>query len=351
MRRGILCAIGIIAFGFVVPNSQLLSLSAQGGPTDTLDIYWIDVEGGAATLIITPEQESILMDAGWGREDERDAKRIQDAMADANIDHIDHFITSHFHRDHIDGLPALASRVPIGEFIDHGDSVEQDQPNGAASWSAYLSVAQGKRRTVKPGDKLRLEGVEFSFVAARREVPQQPLSPTGPNPYCQQSEPGGDLQGENASSVGYLLSLGAFQFLNLGDMTPNIQHQMACPENKLGTVDLYQIPHHGMRNALSPALTWAVQPKVAVINNGPHKGGGPDSYEIIEQIESLEDIWMVHRALDTDDAHNTSERLTANQTDEDDCVGFWIRAMVHPDGRSYVLMNGRNRASRTYVSR
>ena len=327
------------------------ALVAQTTPTDTLDIYWIDVEAGAATLIVTPAQQSILMDAGWDRDDERDAKRIQDAMEDADIDHIDYFITSHFHRDHVDGLPAIANRVPIEAFIDHGDSVEQDRPNGLASWNRYLSVADGKRRTIEPGDKLPLDGIEFSFVAARRETIETALSPAGTNPYCQSASPGDDLQGENASSVGYLLSLGAFQFLNLGDLTPNIQHNLACPENKLGVVDLYQIPHHGMRNALSPALTWAVQPKVAVINNGPHKGGGPDSYEIIEEIEGLEDIWMVHRALDTDDAHNTSERLTANQTDEDDCAGYWIRAMVHPDGRSYVLMNGRTGLSRSYVSR
>ena len=327
------------------------ALVAQTTPTDTLDIYWIDVEGGAATLIVTPAQQSILMDAGWDRDDERDAKRIQHAMEDADIDHIDYFITSHFHRDHVDGLPAIANRVPIEAFIDHGDSVEQDRPNGLASWNRYLSVADGKRRTIEPGDKLPLDGIEFSFVAARRKTIETALSPAGNNPYCQSASPGDDLQGENASSVGYLLSLGAFQFLNLGDLTPNIQHDLACPENKLGVVDLYQIPHHGMRNALSPALTWAVQPKVAVINNGPHKGGGPDSYEIIEEIEGLEDIWMVHRALDTDDAHNTSERLTANQTDEDDCAGYWIRAMVHPDGRSYVLMNGRTGLSRSYVSR
>lgn len=328
-----------------------LNVTAQTPPTDTLDIYWVDVEGGAATLIITPAQESILMDAGWGREDERDAKRIQAAMADARISHIDYFITSHYHRDHVDGLPALARLVPITQFIDHGDSVEQDRSSGRTSWDAYLSVAAGKRRTVTPGDKLRLKGVEFSFVTAKRQILNRPVEPTGTNPYCQGSSPGDDLQGENASSVGYVLSLGAFQFLNLGDLTPNIQHEIACPENKLGIVDLYQIPHHGMRNALSPALTWAVQPKVVVINNGPHKGGGPDSYEIIEQIENLEDIWMVHRALDTDDAHNTSDHLTANQTDEDDCVGHWLRAMVHPDGRSYVLMNGRNGVSRTYLSR
>ena len=347
-KRRTLCCLIVSMIALTAVHNTLV---AQTTPTDTLDIYWIDVEGGAATLIVTPSQESILMDAGWDRDDERDAKRIQDAMEDADIDHIDYFITSHFHRDHVDGLPALANQVPIEAFIDHGDSVEQDRQNGLASWNAYLSVADGKRRTIEPGDKLPLDGIEFSFVAARRQTIEASLSPTGNNPYCQSASPGDDLQGENASSVGYLLSLGAFQFLNLGDLTPNIQHNLACPANKLGVVDLYQIPHHGMRNALSPALTWAVQPKVAVINNGPHKGGGPDSYEIIEDIEGLEDIWMVHRALDTDDAHNTSVRLTANQTDEDDCAGYWIRAMVHPDGRSYVLMNGRTGLSRSYVSR
>jgi len=346
-KRTLCCLIFSIISLTVVNNTPV----AQTTPTDTLDIYWVDVEGGAATLIVTPAQESILMDAGWDRDDERDAKRIQDAMEDANIDHIDYFITSHYHRDHVDGLPAIASRVPIGRFIDHGDSVEQDRPNGSASWNAYLSVADGKRRTIAPGDKLPLDGIEFSFVTARRQTIESPFSPTVNNPHCQSASPGDDLQGENASSVGYLLSLGAFQFLNLGDVTPNIQHELACPENRLGVVDLYQIPHHGMRNALSAALTWAVQPKVAVINNGPHKGGGPDSYEIIEDIEGLEDIWMMHRALDTDDAHNTSERLTANKTDEDDCEGYWIRAMVHPDGRSYVMMNGRTGLSRSYVSR
>ena len=175
------------------------------------------------------------MDAGWGRNDERDAKRIEAAMDDANIERIDYFITSHYHRDHVDGLPALARRVPIGQFLDHGDSVEQDRPTGQASWDAYRSVVDGKRRTVAPGDKLSLAGVEFSFVTAGRAVPNRPLEPTGANPYCQDASPGDDLQGENASSVGYMLSLGAFQFLNLGDLTPNIQHQVACPENKIGS--------------------------------------------------------------------------------------------------------------------
>ena len=109
-------------FGGAVAHSQ---------PTDnaTLDIYWIDVEGGAATLIVTPQRQSILMDAGWGRPDDRDALRIEAAMRDADIDRIDYFIASHFHTDHTGGLPALARRVEVEHFFDHGDSVDQDQAN------------------------------------------------------------------------------------------------------------------------------------------------------------------------------------------------------------------------------
>ena len=326
-----------------------LAVSAQTPPSDTLDIYWIDVEGGAATLIVTPTQESILMDAGWPRPDERDAKRIQAAMADANIDRIDYFLTSHFHRDHVGGLTTLADRVEISQFVDHGDSVEQDRDAGRELWDAYLAVADGKRRSVKPGDKLPIRGMEFMFVAAHGETLPEALEPMGPNPFCEGTSPGETDMGENGRSVGYLVSLGAFQFLNLGDLTVDRQHTLACPENKLGSVDLLQVPHHG--NGLAPELLWALTPRVAVSSQGPHKGGSAEGFEIVSQIPGIEDIWQAHRALDTDDAHNTDESLIANHTDEDDCLGHWIKAMIHPDGRSYMMLNGRNETSRTYFSR
>ena len=334
-----------VAFAVVLGS---LAVSAQSLPGDTLDIYWIDVEGGAATLIVTPARESILMDAGWPRTDERDAKRIQAAMTDAHIDRIDYFLTSHFHRDHVGGLTALADRVEIDQFIDHGDSVEQDRESGLKLWDAYLAVADGKRRSVKPGDKLPIRGMEFMFVAAHGETLPRALSPMGPNALCDGASPGETDMSENGRSVGYLVSLGAFQFLNLGDLTVDRQHTLACPANKLGTVDLLQVPHHG--NGLAPELLWALTPRVAVSSQGPHKGGSAEGFEIVSQIPGIEDIWQAHRALDTDDAHNTEERLIANHTDEDQCLGHWLKAMVHPDGRSYVVLNGRNESRRTYFS-
>ena len=224
------------------------------------------------------------------------------------------------------------------------------RPSGAGpAWRAYLSAAGDRRRTVRPGDKLPLRGIEFSFVAAHGETLAMPLMPLGSNPHCGGSWPAPDIAGENAHSNGYLLSLGAFQFLDLGDATVDLQLALACPVNKLGNVDVYQVPHHG--NGVAPQLTWALEPAVAVINNGPHKGGSAEGFQVVADSPRLEDIWQSHRPLDTDPAYRTSDELTANLTDEDDCPGHWIKATVNVDGRSYSVTNGRSGASRAYLSR
>ena len=327
-----------------------LAIPAAAQPARaTLDIYWIDVEGGAATLIVTPANQSILMDAGWNREDARDAERIQAALRDAGVDRLDFFISSHFHGDHVGGLAALAARVPIGQFIDHGDSVEQSTERGGALWRAYLDTAGDRRRTIRPGDKLPLRGIEFSFVAAHGETLAQPLMPLGPNPHCGGSWPAPEESGENPRSVGYLVSLGAFQLLDLGDATVGVQLALACPVNKLGNVDIYQVPHHG--NGVAPQLTWALEPTVAVINNGPHKGGSREGFQVVADSPRLEDIWQSHRPLDTALPYRTTDALTANLTDEDDCRGHWLKATVNADGRSYSITNGRSGDSRAYLSR
>ena len=337
-----------------LPACWLLVLAlaghAAGQPArPSLDIYWVDVEGGAATLIVTPAGQTILMDAGWNRDDARDAERIQAALSDAGIDRIDFFIASHFHGDHVGGLQALVERVPIGQFLDHGDSVDQSSERGRTTWEAYLEAVGDRRRSVRPGDKLPLRGLEFSFVTAHGDTLERPLMPLGPNPHCGGSWPAPVESGENAVSIGYLLSLGAFQFLDLGDATVGLQLKLACPVNKLGNIDIYQVPHHG--NGVAPQLTWALEPTVAVINNGPHKGGGAEGFQVVADSPRLEDVWQLHRSLDTDPAYRTTDELTANLTDEEDHRGHWIKATINADGRSYSITNGRNGASRAYLSR
>ena len=316
----------------------------------TLDIYWIDVEGGAATLVVTPERESILMDTGWPRPDRRDTERILAAMEDAGLTELDYVLISHFHTDHVGGIAALAGSVPIGQIVDHGDSVELNRESGRALWNDYTAVAEGRRRSVAPGDKLPLRRIELAFVAAHRSLIDS-LESRGPNPLC---GGGGEIEpdmGENGHSLGYLVSFGAFQFLNLGDLTPDREHALACPENRLGVVDLYQAPHHGGYGAIRPELTGALQPTVMVINNGPRKGGTPESLAVAQQTAGIGDVWQSHRALADNAAHNTEEALIANLTEENDCAGHWIKATVAADGRSWTMTNGRTGHTRSYLSR
>jgi beta-lactamase superfamily II metal-dependent hydrolase len=97
------------------------------GAAEPLQIYWIDVDGGSSTLIVTPGGDSILMDAGWNREDARDAQRIQSAMADAGVSEINYFIASHFHGDHVGGTPALPSVWRFTNFLTMVRALRQTQ--------------------------------------------------------------------------------------------------------------------------------------------------------------------------------------------------------------------------------
>lgn len=321
-----------------------LALAAGGG----LDIYWIDVEGGAATLIVTQAGETVLMDAGWPGFDERDAKRIQQVLTqEAKLNKIDYFITSHFHLDHVGGLPQLAKIVPIERFVDHGDSVELDNERGKRLWESYLEVARDKRMKIEPGDTLPLQGVEFLVVAARSKFIQKPLGTPGSNPFCKTAELHEPDPGENGKSIGFIIRVGDFEFLDLGDLTWNFEYELACPKNLLGEIDLYQVTHHGMHMSGNPQHVWGIKPTVAVMNNGPRKGGRPEVYDMLMQSPGLEDLWQVHRAVESDAEHNPDERRIANLGETEGCAGHWIQAAVDADG-SYTITNSRNGFSRTY---
>ena len=260
----------------VLALALLAALPAAGLAQEPADlaIYWIDVEGGAATLVVTPARESVLMDTGWPRADARDALRIQAAMDDAGIDRIDYLLFSHFHGDHVGGLPTLAERVPIGAIVDHGDSVELGSPRGRALWDEYIGLVADRRRSVAPGDKLPLERLEFTFVASHRELVAA-LEPRMPNPLCDGVAPPDPDMGENGHSLGYLLSLGAFQFLNLGDLTPDREHALACPENRLGLVDLWQVPHHAATGPSAPSSRGRSGPRSRSSTTAPARAAPP----------------------------------------------------------------------------
>jgi hypothetical protein len=224
-----------------------------------------------------------------------------------------------------------------------------DKASGAGGplWDGYLTLAGSRRRTMKPGERLALDGAELVIVSGHGQVLAKPLAGGGLNPLCDSFKPQPEDRGENGQSLGYLFRAGKFEFVNLGDLSWNFQHKLACPVNLLGTVDLFQVTHHGVRDDVLPQQMWATAPTVAVMNNGPTKGAGAVAVETVLKSPGLADLWSLHRAVNNDAAHNAREQLTANLGDTANCQGAWIRARVSDDG-SYVLTNSRNGHSVTY---
>lgn len=315
-----------------------------------LDIYWIDVEGGGATLVLTPSGESLLVDTGNPGQGDRDAKRIYDVAKLAGLTKIDVLLITHFHGDHVGGAPALAKMIPIGKFYDHGDSIEAATKGGAPLWEAYKAMADDHRTVVKPGDRIPLKGVGITVLTSNGEVIAKSLAGNGANPLCQDAVRKPADTTENQRSAGILLTYGKFKFLDMGDLTWDKEMELACPVNKVGTVTLFQATHHGFFGDYSgaPALVWAIKPQVVVVNNGARKGLAANAYETIAKIPGIEGIWQAHRSVANDDAHNTSEQMIANIDPSSD--GHWIKASVDKDGK-FTITNSRNDFSKTYTTR
>ena len=310
-----------------------------------LQIRFVDVEGGQATLIVSPSGESLLVDTGYPGLNGRDADRIAGAVKEAGLSRIDYLIVTHYHADHVGGVPALAARVPIGTFVDHGPTVEQgDQP--AALYNAYLETrAKGRHVVARPGDTLPIKGLDVRFVSAAGDLIAKPLPGGGQaNPLCASYTPHDPDPTENARSVGMVVSFGRFRLLDLGDLTWNKEHDLVCPNNLLGTVSVYLTTHHGLNQSGPAVLVHAVRPRVAVMNNGARKGGNPSAWRIIKDAPGLEDLWQVHHSVEGGAASNVPEPFIANP---DETTAHGIRISAQRDG-GFTVTNDRNGHSKTY---
>ncbi len=331
----------------------LLGVGALFSASRNLEIYWIDAEGGAATLIVSPSGQSMLVDTANRSQDDRDAKRIYAATQQAGLKKIDILLTTHFHSDHIGAMPALAKLIPIGMFMDHGEPVEMNRPPVAAAYKAYLELSQGKRKILQAGDRIPLKGVDIQVVISAGKGITRGLKGGGPNAaLCQdwKDKTTPEPDPDNDQSVGFLLKSGRFKFLDLGDVTWNTEKQLVCPANLIGTVDLFQTTHHGLDRSNSPQFVWSIQPRVAVMNNGPRKGGPASVFEILRKSPGLQDIWQGHLALGTPKEVNTDEQMIANLGTSAECKGNLLKVSVASDGR-YTMTNARNGFTKTYSSK
>lgn len=372
MRKLMRCAVAALAvYGVAVPTAQTRTVK-------TLDIYVIDVEGGNATLFASPAGESLLIDTGnGGAAALRDADRIMAAVKEAGVGQIDHLVTTHWHGDHFGAMAELANRLPIREFIDHGANVQPGGPTDEFLQKTYPALyAKAKHTVVKPGDRIAMTGLAVQVVTSAGAAIKNALSGAGPgagkpNPLCAAFTPQAEDRTENAQSVGSHVTFGKFRLLHLGDLTANKEFDLMCPTNRLGTVDLWVVSHHGQPVSNAAVLAHAIEPRVAVLNNGTRKGGQPDAMKVIHSAPGLEDLWQLHFSLLSGQEYTVPGVFIANTVDDQPAAmpiaataaptpgpggtpppvhngpAYWIKVSAQADG-TFTVTNARNGFAKTY---
>lgn len=332
----------ILLFAFLLLWS--LPLRAAGA----LDVYFIDVEGGQCTLFVSPSGESMLVDTGWGGFNGRDADRIVAVAKRAGVTRIDYLVITHFHSDHVGGVPQLAERMAVGTYVDHGKSVE----TGKEAEDLYQSYVRARDRSshliVRAGDQIPVEGIDVRVVESAGQGILQPLRAAGGrNRFCADTKSRAVDPSENAQSVGMIISLGKFRMADFGDLTWNKELNLVCPDNKLGTVDVYLSTHHGLNESNAPPIVYALRPRVVVVNNGATKGGSAEALRTFRNSPGIEDIWQLHYSQNGKE-ENAPEPFLVN-VDQDASVS-WIKVSAEPNGQ-FTVTNSRNGKTKVYPPR
>jgi beta-lactamase superfamily II metal-dependent hydrolase len=341
-RRVAFSVLGVTLFvGVVAPAAA---------KTRSLEIYWVDVEGGGATLIVTPAGESVLVDAGFPGE--RDAGRIHKVAKEAGLERIDHLVVTHYHLDHFGGVAPLSALMPIGTLYEHGIDSAPERERADPALAPYRSARVGRRIVVKPGAEVLLAQVpgmalvRLQFLGARQEF--VPAATDAANAACEGAAEGAPDTSDNANSVVLRLDFGRFGFFDGGDLTWNAERRLVCPQDRVGSVDVYQSNHHGLDDSSSPALLNTLEPTVVVFNNGPKKGGGKGSIAAASALPSVEAVYQVHRNVQ-EGAINTSPERIANL--EENCAANYVKLTVEPSGKGYTVSVPSTRHKRSYKTK
>jgi competence protein ComEC len=341
---------------------SLLGLTlAHAAAAKTLDIYFIDVEGGQSTLLVTPQRESLLIDTGWAGTgapgakpgdptQSRDAQRIVAAARDAGLTQIDYVLITHFHPDHEGGVVELSQLMPIRHFIDHATLSAESQKDAGLkeSFQLYRTVRDKVPHIEpRPGDRLPLTGIDAVVVSSAAHIITKPLAGAGKaNATCAQSALAAGDPDENPRSTGIVVSYGKFRFLDVGDLSGQPLFDLACPRSLIGPVDVYLVAHHGGPDVADPASFAAFSPRVAIMNNGVKKGGAPAMYELLHHVSGLTDVWQLHRSEAAAEKNFADDHI-ANL---DESSAHWIKLSASEDG-SFRVMNHRSGDSKIYPAR
>jgi competence protein ComEC len=321
-----------------------------------LDMYWVDVEGGAATLIVTPAGESVLIDTGMPGE--RDPRRIVKAAREAGLKQIDHLIITHFHIDHFGGAADIAKELPIVNLYDYGiPENNPDNPNDNSRWTnwikPYREMKVGKRVLVAAGHGIPLKqagaGPELRLICLAGQQRMIASSKPSPGPDCDKLTEKATDTSDNANSLVFHLMYGAFDMFDGGDLTWNVEGKLVCPVNVVRSVDVYDVNHHGLDVSNNPILVNALAPTVAIMSNGTTKGCNPQTFKTLKSAVSIKAIYQTHRNLRTDSENNTETDRIANL--EKECQGNYIKLSVEPGGKNYTVRIPATGHSATFSSR
>ena len=333
---------------------RLPSPAAADSADGCLDLYFIDVEGGAATLIVTPEGESVLIDSGYPDNQGRDLDRIIHVAKDlAGLKRIDHAVVSHWHLDHYGNHAALAAKFGIGTFWDRGipDTLAED-PSYQERIANYRAASQNASKALHVGDSLPLKSGKTPLTVRVLTSGRDVVTGEGEaNPFADRHSATPDDPSDNSASLSQLYSFGNFRFLTCGDLTWNTEAKLVTPLNPIGKVDLFMVTHHGLPVSNNPALVLAIDPVVTVMCNGPKKGGAEQTIKTLREIKSLKDQFQLHRNVDLEASQQTSAEFIANSQETADCQGQWVLAKVAADGSTYTVQIGSEGKKNTYESR
>ena len=357
---------------------------------EPLDIYFIDVEGGQATLFVSPTGESMLVDAGGeadtqGRLTDRDPLRVIDMITRAGLTQIDYLVATHYHADHVGGVPKLAATIPVKVFVDHGElrAPDSERPFAAPFYEQYVAArSKGRHIQARPGDRIPVSGLDVAVVSSADELITEPLDLPGAgmaNPLCREFTPRSEASwfsariAENASSVGLVIRYGRFSMVDVGDLVQNQEHDLVCPANLIGEVDVYLTSMHGISLAGSRVFVHALRPRVVVWNNGATKGSR-EPFDTVRRSPGLEDLWQLHYLVPHAASNATHEMLEPGGPDNNVADRFianlggrdltrataadrlheaahadFIKISAWPDGR-FTVTNSRTGYSKVYAA-
>lgn len=328
-------------------------VACAGTRDGCFDIYWVDVEGGAATLMVTPTGESILIDTG--NPGLRDPQRIVRVATEvAGIKKIDHLITTHYHGDHFGGAAMLSTLLPIGNVYDNGKFDGMPDNPG----KEYFEFACASRTVMQPGTELTLKQladgpkVRMKCIGTRQQF-IEPLPNDLANALlcasCKEKDRDGS---DNANSIVMLIDFGDFRFFDGGDLTWNQEMKLVCPNNLLGEVDVYQVTHHGLDSSNNPVVLSSIKPRVAIMNNGDRKGCLPEVFANLKATSSIEGIYQLHKNLRPDGSiNNVEDTCIANHEESAKCKGNFVKLSVTADSKSYTVSIPSNNHSREFKTK